>query len=259
MSPPWIPAVLALAVLQGSLVALPAAGSLSRLCRLRSPAWAAVLPGSILVGTFAPLWHPSLASAIVLLAALATPVLALVAAVDVARGRGALLIAAAPALVLAVVLAPGAIGDVAASIVTAFGCMAAGVALTRLIPRGWLVAAIGLMCALDVLLLAVGLGEPAALRIADAAARFHGHAFAAATIGPVTTDYPDLVLAGVVGGLLAGRPLQRRAAATLTLLATAAGMLLPVIHMVPSTIPIALTFASSSAGLARARANAAIG
>jgi hypothetical protein len=42
-----------LALLQGALIALPRANALEPLARLRSPAWAAVLPGSIIVGTFA--------------------------------------------------------------------------------------------------------------------------------------------------------------------------------------------------------------
>ena len=86
--------VLALATLQGSLVALPTAATLTRLSRLRSPAWAAVLPGSILFGTFAPLWRPAAAFALVLLAAIATPPLALVAALGVGRGRRRLMLPA---------------------------------------------------------------------------------------------------------------------------------------------------------------------
>ena len=47
--------LLALAMFESVLVALPRAGALASLRRLRSPAWAAVLPGAIVVGTFLPL------------------------------------------------------------------------------------------------------------------------------------------------------------------------------------------------------------
>jgi hypothetical protein len=69
-------AVIALATLKGALVALPRADALERLKTLRSPAWAVLLPGSILAGTFVPLALPSIAPGLVLLARLLTPLLA---------------------------------------------------------------------------------------------------------------------------------------------------------------------------------------
>ena len=69
-------AIIVLATIEGGLVALPRADALAQLHRLRSPAWAALLPGSILIGTFGPLAAPSMARALVVLAAVATPALA---------------------------------------------------------------------------------------------------------------------------------------------------------------------------------------
>ena len=173
------------------------------------------------------------------LSALATPLLALVAAAAVVRGRRHMMLGAlALALVAALVLGR----ELSASIVTAFGCLTLGVALTRLIPRRWLLLGVVAMACLDVLLLAVHVGQPAAAMIADATTRLHGRAFDAASIGPITVDYPDLVLAAVLGGFCAGGRLQRRTALTLTLLAAAWGMLLSLTNMVPETPPIALTF-----------------
>jgi hypothetical protein len=234
--------VLALAILEGSLVALPKADALARLSRLRSPAWAAILPGSILVGTFAPLWQSSLAFALVLLATLATPLLAVLAAVGVAHGRRALLLTAALALLAGAAIDSGPVGRLSSSIVTALGCLSVGVALTRLIPRRWLLIGVVLMCFVDVLLLAAGVGQPAAALMAHAAARVREGAFGSASVGLVTVDYPDLVLAAVLGGFVAGHALQRRAALTLTLLAAASGMLLAVVDPIPATVPITLTF-----------------
>ncbi|MGB9183833.1 MAG: hypothetical protein WCB67_07185 [Solirubrobacteraceae bacterium] len=242
MSAARVIGVLALAILEGSLVALPRPDALARFSRLRSPAWAAILPGSILVGTFAPLWHPSLAFALVLLATLATPLLAILAAVGVARGRRALLLIAALALLAGAAIDHGLVGRLSSTIVTALGCLCVGVALTRLIPRRWLLMGVTLMCLVDVLLLAAGLGQPAAALMAHAAARVHGLPFGSASVGSVRVDYPDLVLAAVLGGFVAGHAWQRGAALTLTALAAAFGMLLAVVDPIPATVPITLTF-----------------
>jgi hypothetical protein len=242
MSAPDLIPVLALAVLEGSLVALPRADALARLSRLCSPAWAAVLPGSVLVGTFAPLWRPSLASELVRLAALATPLLAVLAAVGVAHGRRALLLTVALVLLTVSAIGSGTAGQLSSSIVTALGSLSVGIALTRLIPRRWLLVGVALMCLVDVLLLATGVGQPSAALMAHATARLHAHAFASATVGTARVDYPDLVLAAVLGGSVAGHPLQRRAALTLTSLAAASGVLLFVIDPLPATVPITLTF-----------------
>jgi hypothetical protein len=242
LNAPDLLALFALSMLKGSLVAMPRAGALARLSRLRSPAWAAVLPGSLVIGTFGPLWRPSFASALVLLAAIATPLLAMVAAIAVARGGRVLPLAAALAVGFAAMLGRGPVGELSSTLLTAVGCLALGVALTRLIPGRWLLAGVVLMCAMDVLLLGVGLGQPAAGLMADASARFHGPAFDSATVGTITIDFPDLVLAGVLGGFVAEHPVRRRAAVTLALLVAAFGMLIPVVHMLPATVPIALTF-----------------
>jgi hypothetical protein len=92
----------------------------------------------VIVGTFARLWQPSLASALVRLAALATPLLAILAAVGVARGRRALLLTVALALLTVTAIGSGPVSQLSSSIVTALGSLTVGVALTRLIPRRWL-------------------------------------------------------------------------------------------------------------------------
>jgi hypothetical protein len=234
-------AVVALAVLEGALVALPKPAALGRLARLRSPMWAAALPGSILIGTFAPLWERPSATAFIALAAIVTPLLAIVAASSVASGHRRVLVSGV-VLAVALTLAFGPRAELAASLVTAFGCMALGVGLTRLIPGRWLFVGIIAMACVDVLLLALHVGQQPATLMADASSHFHGRSFNAATIGPITLAYPDLVSAGVLGGFVAGGPFQRPAALALTALAAASGMLLAVIDMVPSTPPVAATF-----------------
>jgi hypothetical protein len=248
VSPADIAGVLALAMVQSSLVALPRPGALASLTRLRAPAWAALLPGSIVIGTALPLWHHSLAMAIVALAAATTPLLAAVAVLRVMRGRRLLLVAAAPVVLATAVFAHGLARQLSLTALTALAALAVGVTLTRLIPPRWLVVGIGLMAALDALLLANGVGGSAAGSLATATASFHGPALDQAAVGPATMDYPDLVLAAVLGGAVAGTPVQRRAAATMTLLAAATGMCLAVVSIVPSTVPVALTVLRLEAG-----------
>src|SRR4051812_25000404 len=80
-------AYVALATIQGGLVALPSPVALDRLRRLRSPAWALSAPAAIAIGTFGVLALPALATALVVLAAIATPLLAAIAVVSVVHGR----------------------------------------------------------------------------------------------------------------------------------------------------------------------------
>jgi hypothetical protein len=122
-------AVIALAMLQGALVALPRADALERLGRLRSPAWAAVLPGMIIVGALGLLALPSMAP-VILLASVATPLQAGVAVVLVARGQRAAVLPVAVAVAAAV--GSGWFGQLSASTLTALGCLPLGAALARL-------------------------------------------------------------------------------------------------------------------------------
>jgi hypothetical protein len=72
---------------------------------------------------------------------------------------------------------------------------------------------------------------------------FHGPMLDHATIGAVSIGYPDLVLAGMLGGFLAPESsLQRRTALLLVTIVAAYGLLLPLIRILPATVPIALAF-----------------
>lgn len=236
-------AVIALAMLEGALVALPRADALGPLRRLRSPAWAALLPGSILLGTFGPLALPSMAPALVVLAGVATPLLATVAVVAVARGPREALLIATLALALAAALISGWEGQLSASMLTGLGCLALGSAVVRLIPPRWVLIGVLGMAAADLALLASGVGHSAGVIMADATANVHGPVFDQAGVGRVSTDYPDLVLAAMLGVLQAGRYRQWAAAVLVAILATAFGMVLPIGSGLPATVPIALTFA----------------
>jgi hypothetical protein len=235
-------AIIVLATIEGGLVALPRAGALAQLHRLRSPMWAAVLPGSILVGTFGPLAAPSLARALVVLAAVATPALAGLAILAVVRGPKLALIATGLGLALGAARVTGWFGETSDSLITALGCLALGAALVRLIPVRWMLVGVVCMCAADVVLLMSGAGETASHVMSGATASVHLPTFDQAAFGPIATDYPDLVLAGVLGGFLAGHRYQGRAAMLLIGLAAGSGMLLPLVGWLPATVPVTVAF-----------------
>jgi hypothetical protein len=259
MSPSGMIGVTALALLEGALVALPRAGALEQLGRLRSPAWAAVLPGSIVVGTFGVRALPPMALALVVLAAAATPFLSAAAVLGVVRCPRPAMLPVALTLAVLATLIRGWTGELSASMLTGLGCLTVGVGLVRLIPRRLMLIAVLSMCAVDVTLLALGAGQPAAALMTHASNQLPGPVFARATAGPITTDYLDLVLAGVLGGFVAGHTVQRRAAVLVTALATGYGMLLPVAGTLPATVPIAVTFTMLYArGRRRQAAQAAV-
>jgi hypothetical protein len=249
MSVAVISAVVALAAVQGGLVALPDATALARLRCLRSPAWALLPPGMILVGTFGVIGLPETAVGLLTLAALATPLLAAMSALAVVRvphglpGRRAALVSVIAALTAFAVLAHGWVAELAATVITAAGCLALGVGIVRLIPARWVPAGMLATAAVDAALLALGPGHSAVGAMEVAQRYFHAPTFDGVSIGPLSIDYPDLVLAAVLGGTVADDPRrQRRTAMLLTALAGLYGLLLPVIHTLPATVPIALTY-----------------
>jgi len=206
------------AILEGTLVILPRANPLSWLTRLRSPGWIALLPGSIIVGTFGLLLFPSMAFWAVLAAAVTAPLLAALAVLFVSRAPSVLLPSAAAAAALAM-LDGGSGGRYGTSVITALACMTVGAGLQRLIPGRWLLAGVVSMSAVDVALLGTGFGYHQTALLAAATSRFPGPLMTGARLGTVTIGYPDLCLAAVLGASVAGTRDQTRAAVLLTALA----------------------------------------
>jgi hypothetical protein len=229
-------------VLEAALVMLPRSAPFPRLARLRSPAWTALLPVSIIVGTFGLLVVPTLASPTVLAAAITTPLLAFVAVVAVVRARLVMLPLAAVAGVLAM-WATGLGGHVGTGVVTALACLTVGAALQRLIPGRWLLVGVVAMSVVDIALLVSGFGYHQTALLAAAQNNFHGPRFTGARIGGTTIGYPDLFLAALLGTSLAGQRAQVRAAGLLMMLAVLYDSLLSPGLLLPATVPIALTLA----------------
>ncbi len=100
------------------------------------------------------------------------------------------------------------------------------------------------MCVLDVLLLATGVGQPAPALLDNALSNSRLPDFHQAQLGPITKDYPDLVLTAVLGSMLAGRAaLQRTAAVLIAVLASANGLLFLAADMLPATVPLGVAAA----------------
>jgi hypothetical protein len=227
-------------ILEGALVLLPRAKPFPALARLRAPAWAALLPLSIIVGTFGLLIAPSLAPQTVLAAAVTTPLLAAIAVLLVVRARLLVLPLAALAGVLAVT-ATGPGGHIGTGVVTALACLTVGAALQRLIPGRWLLLGVVAMSVVDITLLLAGPGYHETAVLAAAQTNFHGPRFTGARIGGTTIGYPDLFLAALLGASLAGQRAQVRAAGLLVVLAVAYDSMLSPGLLLPATVPIALT------------------
>ena len=233
----------ALASLQGALVALPRPRRRGHRSRLRSPLWALVLPGALLVGTFGVLAVPGSATALAVLAAGATPLLGGLAVVHVVPGSRVAWLAALPAMAAAALLLHSWPAALAASLLTALGCLALGALLVRLTPLPWLVLGIAVMCVVDVVLIVTGPGQPASQQLQLAFAHGPIPALHHAQIGSFSSDYPDLVLAAVLGAVLAGDTRQFRAGVLVAALVSASGLLFMVADMLPGTVPLAVAAA----------------
>jgi hypothetical protein len=229
-------------ILEGALVLLPRARPFPGLARLRAPAWAALLPLSIIVGTFGLLVAPELAPQTVLAAAVTTPLLAVIAVLVVVRARLLVLPLAALAGALAM-WATGQGGHIGTGVVTALACLTVGVALQRLIPGRWLLLGVAAMSVVDITLLLAGPGYHETAVLAAAQTNFHGPRFTGARIGGTTIGYPDLFLAALLGASLAGDRAQAWAAGLLVVLAVAYDSMLSPGLLLPATVPIALTLA----------------
>jgi hypothetical protein len=68
-----------------------------------------------------------------------------------------------------------------------------------------------------------------------------GPVFDHAQLGHIALGYPDLVLAALLGALVAGQRGQRSAAALVTVLAATSLVLAPANTVWPATVPVAAT------------------
>jgi hypothetical protein len=243
LSPGEFAAYCGLAALQGLLVVLPRRAGSARWDRWRSRGWALVLPGALILGTFGVLAVPNGATVLAVLAAVATPVLVVLAVIGVVRGPRSVWLSALPVLGAGVALHSWP-AQLASTALTALGCLTLGATLVRLTPLPWLAAGTAAMCIVDVVLLATGVGQPAAGQLEHALSHSPLPEFHRAQLGSMNKDYPDLVLAAVLGAALARNARQLTAAVLVTLLVSANGVFFLVADMLPGTVPLGIAAAA---------------
>lgn len=238
-----------LSLVQGAVVAVPGAGPLRPLTRLRGRRWAAVPPLSVIGFVFVTrAAEKASAQGLTYLALFAVPLLAASAlgwlAWNAHPPRPARALLVAPLFALAWVDRGGLAGEAAALVLSALSCVSLGVLLAAMTPPRWLAAGIVTMAVADATLVVSDLLQRPndTLNAAHPAAglpRLQSAVFGSAVMG-----YGDLFVAALLGALLAltlGRYTQRRAAVLAALLALSFDLLFFVIDELPATVPVALT------------------
>jgi hypothetical protein len=238
-----------LSLVQGAIVAVPGAGPLGALTRLRGRRWAAVPPLSVIGFVFVTrAAEKASAQGLTYLALFAVPLLAASAlgwlAWNANPPRPARALLVAPLFALAWVDRGGLAGEAAALVLSALSCVSLGVLLAAMTPPRWLAAGIVTMAVADTTLVVSDLLQRPndTLNAAHPAAglpRLQSAVFGSAVMG-----YGDLFVAALLGALLAltlGRYTQTRAAVLAALLALSFDLLFFVIDELPATVPVALT------------------
>jgi hypothetical protein len=235
-----------LSLVQGALVAVPQAGALGALRRLRGRRWAAIPPLSVIGFVFvARAAESASAQGLTYLALLAVPLLAAFALGWLTPGRRpARALIVLPLFAVAWVDRGGLAGEAAALVLSALSCMSLGVLLAAVTPSRWLAAGIVAMAVADTTLVVSDLLQRPnnALNAAHPVAGLPR--LQSAVLGSAVMGYGDLFIAGVLGGLLAitlGRPVQLRAAKLTALLALSFDLLFFLLNELPATVPVALT------------------
>jgi hypothetical protein len=233
---------LVLTVAQAACVAAPAAGLPAWAARLRTRAWAIVLPASIAVVVVAIQLLPATADVLTWIALVLVPIGCALAAGWAMRGaRPALALVAAPLLALAWAAPHTRAGDLATTILIAGSCVTLGRLLAGAAPLPLLKAGVIAMAAVDAWLVFSGrLEAPNAVLVAASPGRglpqLQSAAFGGAGLG-----YGDFFAAGVVGGILAvERGPQLAAAAGLILVSLCWDQLFLVYDILPAKIPPAV-------------------
>jgi hypothetical protein len=248
--PFWISdAVLILA--QASLVALAARQPPPELRRLRRAGWALVPAMSIVVVIAVLSFAPGTANVLTWLARIATPLAAAVALGHVVHGaRPALALAVLPLLAIAWAEKGTLVGDAAALVITALGCLTLGWLLAGVTPAKWLKVGIVVAAIVDSYLVFSKLLEQPNATLNAAAPPGGLPQLQYVSFGSATMGYGDFFIAGVLGGLLV---MERRRALPVAgacfLFAAAFDLLFFVTSQLPATVPVALALIASELAL----------
>lgn len=233
------PSDVVLIVVQALLVVGPRPPAPAFLGRLRTGAWAWVLPIS-LGGTIALVSAiPGLAPSFTYLSLVAIPILA-VPALAVWRGP-TVGIAAAVVLFAASWMAQGSlVGQGAAVALTALSCTTLASLLCAVAPARLLKVAIVVMAALDAYLVFGQLLEGPNNAINAASPGSGLPQLQVAAFGSALVGYGDLFIAATLGGVLVSRRMRYRGAALVLGCSAVFDLLFLVVGTLPATVPVAV-------------------
>jgi hypothetical protein len=227
---------------QAGLVALPGRGVPPWLTRFGGRAWALVLPLSIAVVVAAITLVPGVAVALSWLALLGIPPLAAVALGWGMHGaRPPLALLAVLLLVLGWTQQNTLAGDLALVALTALSCVTLGRLLAGLVPLGWLDLGIVAMAVIDAILM-FGNQLQAPNQVLNTAVPAAGLPQLQYLAMPhASMGYGDVLVAGVLGGVLAARREPQWPVALLVLgLSVAWDTLFAFFDTLPATVPVAV-------------------
>lgn len=243
-----------LSLLQAALVALPRARRFAWLDAFRSPWWALVPALSIAVVVGVVAWEGESAMALSWLALVAVPPAAALALGWLVHGaRPEWTAAVAPLFALAWAAPDALIGEIAATALTALGCIGLAWLLVSVTPARWLKLGIYAMATVDVWFVAADLlqGPNAVL---SAAAPANLPRLQSVHFGSALTGFGDFFIAATLGCLLAlpaagpatGRyrwleaHRQLVGAGLVAALALSFDLLFLAVDTLPATAPVAL-------------------
>jgi hypothetical protein len=226
---------------QAVLVGLAGAGVPRWLARFGGVGWALVLPLNIAVVVAAIALVPDVAVALSWLALTAIPPLAAAALGWAMRGAvPALGLLAAPLLAIGWAAQDTLGGDLALSALTALSCVTLGRLMTGVVPLLWLEVGIVAMAVVDSILV-FGHQLQAPNEVLNTAVPAAGLPQLQYLSMPYATlGYGDVLVAGVLGAILAARGERQWPVAVLVLgLAVAWDTMFWVVDTVPATVPVA--------------------
>jgi hypothetical protein len=255
--PSFAVSIAILSLVQAALVALPRARRFAWLEAFRSPWWALVPAGSIVVVIGIVAWEGESATALSWLALVAVPPFAALALGWLVHGsRPEWAAAIAPLFVIAWASPGSLLGQAAAIALTGLGCIGLGWLLVSVAPARWLTLGIYAMAAVDTVFVAADLlqGPNAVL---TAAAPSSLPRLQAIHFGDALMGFGDLFIAATLGALLAlpaggpqsghiGRFKARRqwfGAIAVAGLGLGFDLLFFAVDTLPATVPVALALA----------------
>jgi hypothetical protein len=241
--PSFAVSICVLSLVQGALVAVPAARRLPALARLRSGWWALVPAGSVVGFVVAARALSGVADGLTYLALVSVPPLAALALGWAARGarpRNALCVVALFAIAWAD--RGGIAGEAAGVALEALSCVTLAVVLVAITPAAIVKLGMLAMAVADTWLVVADLLQSPNRTLNLAAPAVHLPQLQRALFGNAVIGYGDLFIAALLGALVAAQPrLTIRATLTATVAALAFDALFFAVDELPATVPIAVT------------------